>query len=182
MHRDWANEYKILVNTQTIDSKADLNEKRQLMPSLDYFIHISQTHRNLQALLQGNLNNKMALEYLTALYLLEGKIANVMPYVELFKKLNYDHLPRHVEEAVLMFQSAQKAAGKELQKFEIRQETVLRFVELNRVILKNEKDQALLKKLLEKDFGNTLWYYIFYDFRNVKKNSLEQRRIDETIF
>ncbi len=112
----------------------------------------------LRQLLYRNGTNRMAFEYLMAHYLTRLQIDKVIEALPAFELFGYRQLPRHIEEAVLLFEKVLNRKV-ELGACRIRPETAERFrrfsAELDRKLEQTEEG----RRQLTRDFGDTFWYF-----------------------
>jgi hypothetical protein len=114
-------------------------------------------------LLEKNIHNRMAFEYLMAFLLLTGQhnaVANSIVYLD-----NYDYpqgrMPRHLEEAVLLYMAmTNKKADTHGRR--INTATISRFQRFMQLFQRYKLEFQNPAKALEKEFGDT--YYYFYLF------------------
>lgn len=111
-------------------------------------------------LLQGQPLNQMAFEYLMAHYLLTRQLDKLVSELGRLDDFNYDGFPRHVEEAILLFQELNKSKV-ELRGRAIRAETLQRFERFFEALKRREPESPEGRERLTRDFGDTYWYYYF---------------------
>jgi hypothetical protein len=180
IHRKWTNKYlKYLNNDDLVKSDPVIREKRELMPKHDYYAINDQPEKNLYNLLEENPKNNMAFEYLMASYLLRHDIGNVIKNLHYLTELNYTKIPRHIEEAILVYIVFQTGVKIQLEPYKISNITVQRFNRYNNILYKGHKnDLKAAQKDLALNFGDTFWYYLHYlspitTKREIKERSLE---------
>jgi len=114
----------------------------------------------LRAQIENGNKNKMAFEYLLALYMLRGEIWNVAEVAGRMEEYDYDKIPVAFEEAILLNnQHNEKKIS--LNKLKIRTETKRRFDEFMAVTIRYRTKNAAQSELARK-FRNTYMYYYFY--------------------
>ncbi len=163
-YRKLAKKYeRMLFNPVQVKADPELAEKIQLQPKQDFSIQIKNPQANVLLMLQANPENKKAFEYKMAWYLLEKNIGSVVKEISIFKSTGYTKLPKHIEEAVLIFNLVSRQGLTDHEDFEVSRETKNRFshyessVSLYKGNLKAGKDQ------ISKAFNKTLWFYL--DFK-----------------
>jgi hypothetical protein len=154
---------------------------RSLMPSEDvndfsetYTDYIVASDTLFRTLLQANPRNRMAFEYMMAAYLIRQKFDDfiaTLPLLDNFQtpdgKPYYTQLPRHYEEAVLLYQHT---TGKsvDLGKRSVRPETVQRFKDFLRIVtadLPADPDEQRSQPVMDRlraaavDYRDTYFYY-----------------------
>jgi hypothetical protein len=114
-------------------------------------------------LLYKNPRNKMAFEYMTAYFLMTRQIHKIAANLGTYKYLGYEKIPRHVEEAVVIY----LIAGGKVDNFHgytISKTTLEKTQTFDRLFVqyggKQNRDAAKVK--LEKDYlGTYVFYYVF---------------------
>src|ERR1035437_2866018 len=142
----------------TLKGDVRLSHIRSLMLTNDLGHDGMMTGPLLQHLLRANSHNRMAFEYLTTHHLLNRDLNQLLGQLSLLDELGYTGLPRHYEEAILLFQQV-KNVQVQLRGRQIRPETVARFqrfTEAERGLpLETREGWAALGR----DFGDTYWFY-----------------------
>ncbi|MGC8744778.1 MAG: DUF6057 family protein [Verrucomicrobiia bacterium] len=114
-------------------------------------------------LLVSNPKNRRAFECLIATYLANKNLSEAMRLVNAFPGLGFKNLPRHYEEAVLVWQIIEKHQQFVPGKYRISQATTMQFNDFVRVIERYNGNLAAAKSELAERFGTTYWYYYFYE-------------------
>ena len=120
----------------------------------------SSAERRLRALLDANPGNRMALEYLAAADLLVGRLEEVPQLLPRFAALGYPRLPRHLEEAIVLLESA-TGQRVDLCGFTVASEVrfdYLKFRDGLRRLGPNPSAEAT-RDALGWHYGCTYWYY-----------------------
>ena len=104
----------------------------------------------------------MAFEYFMAYCLLEGKLSQFMNHLHLMKYFNYPKMPRHFEEAILVFV---RLAGREDVGLKVSEETMRKFADFNRIFEKYDRNKMQARAELEKKYKDTYWFYAFYYYK-----------------
>jgi hypothetical protein len=119
----------------------------------------------LGQLLEYNPRNKMAFEYLMAMYLLTGQLDKIVANMERLPQFGYPDIPTHYEEAILLYYGLQ-GRKVELNRFPIKQETLQRYVEFAQLnnSMETTDPKAVLSQLAHR-FGKS--YFFYYRFRRV---------------
>ena len=115
----------------------------------------------LHQLLHSNPRNRMASEYLMAQYLLTFQVDRFVSQLGSLAKLGYQGLPRHYEEALLLWQAQPDASPVPTGDWAIRPETRRRFREFTERAARRESQTRAGLESLRRDFGDTYWYYNF---------------------
>lgn len=114
----------------------------------------------LRHLLSCNPKNQMAFEYLMAEYLLAGDMDKVVEGLGQLDAFGYTSVPRHFEEAALLFQRL-KGVQVVLHGRQIRPETVQRFRQFSEAMNRRAYETAEGRQVLARDFGDTFWYHYY---------------------
>ena len=177
IHRKWANKYLNYINNEElIESDPVIQEKRDLMPKHDYYANNNEPEVNLVNLLEDNPKNKMAFEYLIANSLLRHDIGNVIRNLHYLSELNYPEIPKHIEEAILLYIIFQKGEDIQLKPYQISNMTTERFRRYNNILYNKHKNNLRAARYdLSKYFGNTFWYYLHYVSPITTKREIKER-------
>ena len=157
-YRSWAKKYEPMLNQpDLILSDPELSEKRKIFPEKDFQISIRNPQSNLFLLVSSNPGNKVAFEYLLAWFMLEKNIDAFAEEVSHIKDLSYSKLPRHVEEALLIYK---QKTGRlpDLGTLKISEKTIERF---NLLMSFNAPAQGIQKKSFENE-KNSFWFYFYF--------------------
>jgi hypothetical protein len=114
----------------------------------------------LRAQIENGRKNRMAFEYLLALYMLRGKIWDFAEVAGRMEEYDYDKVPVAFEEAILMNNKYNKKKIS-LKKLKIRAETQRRFDEFIAATIRYRTKNAAQGELASR-FRNTYMYYYFY--------------------
>jgi hypothetical protein len=142
----------------TLRDDSQLSRIRPLMLTNDIGHLAITTGPLLQHLLRANSHNRMAFEYLTVHYLLNLKLEHVVELLPGLDDFGYAYIPRHCEEAILLFQQI-KNVHVELRGRKIRPETIERFQRFNEAMRGSPLASPEGQSMLARDFGDTYWYY-----------------------
>jgi len=116
----------------------------------------------LTALIARNPRNKMAFEYLMAVYLLSGQVEKIADNMECLDNLGYQTMPVLYEEAILIHLGSHGQII-DAKKFKIRPQTIQRyerFVQLRNTIQPYNR-QAVLQRLIV-EFGSSYFFYFTF--------------------
>lgn len=125
----------------------------------------------LQHLLSCNPSNRMAFEYLMAEYLLAGEVDKVVEGLGQLDAFGYAGVPRHFEEATLLFQRL-KGVQVVLRGRQIRPETVQRFRQFSDAMNRRAYETAEGRRALARDFGDTFWYHYYASQTAARQTSI----------
>jgi hypothetical protein len=166
---EWANNYLTHLQSDPNFATDDrIQELRNLMIEKDRPFSDYSPEDALLALLEKNRQNRMAIEYLMALYLLTGQLDKFIENLNYLDDLDYSEIPRHYEEAILVYTSVSKKLvnlrGRRLspqshQRFKGFLETFNRY---------GGNNQAAFSELA-KNYGDSYFFYYTYGVSGMKK-------------
>jgi hypothetical protein len=161
-YKPWAKEYKKLVgDSVAIQSNPELGRKVKILPGDDFFIFLDSPQDNLPLLVDENHANKEAFEYLMSWLMLSKEVEMLVNNIKLMKNMGYTRIPRHIEEAIMIYYNSQ-GAFPDLGGLSISNETMQRFEKYFSTYMKARQNPATLKEKMRKQFGNTFWYYFHF--------------------
>lgn len=103
-HRRWARHYlDLLERDPALTTDGDIQQLRSMAMDKDYASLRVPEEIMLSYLLERNDKNRMAFEYLMAWYLLNRQLTRFVNHLEQLHDLGYQALPRHYEEAILVY-------------------------------------------------------------------------------
>jgi len=161
-YKAWAADYeKMAEDTTLINNNSELKERRKNMPMGDFFIQVTSAQNNIPLLIQSNPNNKRAFEYKIAWLMLSKDVEGVVNQIKTLKTLGYSRIPRHMEEAAMIYYNGKKALP-DLGGFIISNETFSRFDQYVAAYKNNRQNMALAKERMRNQFGNTFMFYYHF--------------------
>jgi len=127
----------------------------------------------LTGLLKQNPNNRMALEYLMACYLLAGELETIAVNLGRLADLGYQEIPSLYEEAMLIYQGMY-GRKPDLGEFKIKSGTIERYNRFVRIYnsIQPQNRQVVLQQLI-REFGTS--YFFYYRFTISKSAGTRQR-------
>jgi hypothetical protein len=161
-YKTWAKKYEEMADKpELISTDPDLGAKIALLPKTNFFIQFNEPQNNLPLILEGQPDNRRAIEYYMAGLLLAKKVELAVNNVKSLKASGYDHIPRHIEEALLIYYNSTKQIP-ELGGLFINPETQIRFDKYFSSYVNARKNPKTLKENMQNQFGNTFWYYFHF--------------------
>jgi hypothetical protein len=158
---EWAQEYMAkLERDPELRGDNEIQRLRSLMPREGDGRFLSDPEMQLKAQVENGKKNKMAFEYLLALYMLRGEMWNVAEVAGRIEEYDYEKIPVAFEEAILLNNTHNKKKVA-LKKMKIRDETRRRFDEFMASTVRYRTKDAARSELTRK-FKNTYMYYYFY--------------------
>ena len=163
-YRDEAIKFSELIgNDEGLMSNSELGPVARIIPQKDFFIYVDNPEDNLLMLFESNPGNKRSFEYMMAWLLLEKDVETVMSNLHLMKGMGYTKLPRHIEEAVMIWYDNQKVYP-DMNGLQLSSATKERFRLYVNAYVQNRNNSSSLKDRMKAGFGDTFWYY--YHFKN----------------
>jgi hypothetical protein len=129
-------------------------------------------------LLQRNPHNKMAFEYMMAMYLLTGQVDKIALNISRMDEFEYNKMPRHYEEAMLVYAALrQQRFGEKinLQDLSISSETIQRFQKYNatgqtaQLLYGQRTNPEMIRQYLAKDFRDTYMFYLNFELPRIRR-------------
>jgi hypothetical protein len=161
-YRDEAIKFSELIgNEEGLMSNSELGPVARIIPQKDFFIYVDKPEDNLLMLFESNPGNKRAFEYMMAWLLLEKDVETVMSNIHLMKGMGYTKLPRHIEEAVMIYYNSQ-GTFPELSGFAVSTETMTRFNLYFTTFVQARQRPETLDQVMRARFGDTFWYYYHF--------------------
>jgi hypothetical protein len=118
-------------------------------------------------LLQDHPDNRMAFEYLMSCYLLTHQRARLVDYLPRLKDLGYDHLPRHLAEALILL-SSQTRKPIPLQGWTLDPALNEAFQQINTIMRGIQGNKQVGFGLLAPRFGDTYMFYSIFGVAGAK--------------
>lgn len=160
-YKKWAEKYAGMAeDTSLIRSDPELGKKLGILPGEDFFIYLESPESNLPMLVDQNPENKKAFEYMMAWLLLGKEVQILTNNIRLMKDMGYTRIPRHIEEAVMIYYNSQ-GVFPDLGGLTISSETKLRFDQYFAAYMTARQNPSTLKEKMQK-FSNSFWYYFHF--------------------
>lgn len=161
-YRDWAIKYeKMADNPDLIKSDRELGEKLKILPKSNFFILFNEPQNNLPLLLEAQPDNRRAFEYYLAGLLLTKNVEIIMNNISKLKGIGYNHIPRHIEEAILISYNSKKVLP-DLGGLTISAGTQERFDHYFVSYIEARRNPSTMKEKMQPEFGNTFWYFFHF--------------------
>lgn len=161
-YRNRAKEFEELADKpDLIKSHPELGAKLKILPVTNFFVEFNEPQNNLTFLLGSQPVNMKAFEYYIAWLLLSKDVEGVVNNIKLMKEMGYTRIPRHIEEAALIYYNS-TGVFPDLGGLTVSMETRARFEKYFTAYVSARQNPSLLKQRMEKDFSNTFWYYFHF--------------------
>jgi len=161
-YADWAKYYLArLKSDPDLSEDKEIQRLRSLRLEKDFGYTAVTVEKVLLQLLEKNRQNRMAFEYLMAWYMLNKHLGKLVQNIERLQDLGYLKLPKHYEEASLIYVYG---TGKplDLRGYQPNPQLRQQIEHFSRLLSSYGADkQAAFKELSEK-FSNTYFFYYIY--------------------
>jgi len=154
---------KYLYNENMINNHIEWGEKRKFRVRNDFFFDVENIDGALINMIEENPGNKLAFEYLMAIYMINKDLRSFVDFFPKVEKLNYKEVPVAYQEALIYiillnkrnpFPNAHQYVNESI-KSRMRS-----YVEIY-----TKYPDAMVR--LRKNYWNTYWYYLhFSEFEN----------------
>lgn len=163
-HKKWAREFEKNLTATPADWPEELKSLHSRMLTNDFIITPTEPELCLEALLDSHPTNKTAFEYLMAYYLITGKVGRAIRYIKQIDIYQYAVLPRHIEEAILLYLSNTENPDPQITKLKCSLTTIQKFKQMVDILNQNNGDRNKALPQLRK-FSDTYWFYAMYYFK-----------------
>jgi hypothetical protein len=161
--RTWAkNRRQYLADANAVGADPQLGRIRSLMPKSDFLLSPTYPALCLPEMIKDP-ENKMAFEYYMRQSLLDGDLSAFVKELPRLNRLGYQRIPRHFEEAILVYLQLTGGRDQMVAAVPISGETRRRFDEFNSILAKHNGDRALAYAELLR-YRDTYWFYGQYFF------------------
>jgi tetratricopeptide (TPR) repeat protein len=161
-YRGWAQEQRTNLASAMSDSSFHIPGTPVPRRYDNFFMIYEQPDYALLMLLQSNPTHRMAFEYLMACYLLQKDIEGVVWCMNnYFGNFDYPDIPVHYEEALMVYQNLLQAGDEFYAQFPVSRATRDRFDRYFQAYKAVPGSRRNLEQL-EKQFGNTYWFYVHF--------------------
>jgi len=163
-HKKWAQEHqKYLSDDKGLGEHPKYRYLKSAIPESDFLVSPAEPELCLEELLK-NTSNKMAFEYLMSYCLLEGQIGRFVKHIQQLNYFDYPKIPRHFEEALLIYNQLTGGKGISLPGKNISEQTIRKFDDFNNIKAKYKNDIKAARRELIK-YRDTYWFYGLYYFK-----------------
>jgi hypothetical protein len=101
-YRKWAKEtMEYLGDEEKINNNPEWGDKRKFAVLGDYFFDVGSIETSLKRMVKEHPDNRIALEYLMAFYLMRKDLDNFTNLIPLMEKIGYKTIPASYQEAIL---------------------------------------------------------------------------------
>ncbi len=162
-YRNEAKQYELmLLKKNAVESNQELKEKRQIRVKSDFFIIPEDPFFNLEKMLEGDTMNIHAFEYKLAFLLLKKDSKSIMAVLPKLEGYGFKKMPVHIEEAFVAYKLLKIGRLPKLENLTTDPKTELKFKQFIQEMQFYGNNLKLAKPALREKFGNTFWFYAFY--------------------
>lgn len=151
---------RYLADPNQLAKDQHLGPTQRLMPKDDFLLSPDHPEFCLVELVKDP-SNRMAFEYYMAQCLIAGDLKGLTRYIWRLEQLGYTHVPRHIEEAILILMQLPTKVQIPLTKLQISDHTINRFNEFNRILARFSGDRDAARQDLLR-YADTYWFYWQY--------------------
>ncbi len=150
-YKKWAQRRLFLLNTENgVDNHPVYGSLRKMQPKRNFNYTVLQFGQMLRNILEDNPRNHIAYNYLMMYYMLTKNIPAFCENLQIV-----DPLPRHYQEVLALTAGHSESDTPEFHKLPMDDQVFLRFKQFEK------KLQAVEPGTLDKEYGNTFWYYFY---------------------
>jgi hypothetical protein len=161
-YRKWTREFeKLADNPDLIRTHPELGAKLKILPKSNFFIQFNEPQNNLPLILEGQPDNKKAIEYYLAGLLLTKKVEIAVNNIKNMEESGYTRIPRHIEEAIMIYYNSMQVFP-DIGGLPFSDKTMKRFDQYFAAYIEARNNPALLKEKMQERFSNTFWYYFHF--------------------
>jgi len=161
-YRGWAEDFEGLADDpELIRSRPELKAKLDILPKNNFFVEYTNPRSNLEFLLEGQPDNRTALEYLLAEGLLARDVEFAVGGIGGLEEAGYTRIPRHLEEAALILFSRANVFP-DLGRLTISAETQARFERFSEAFSRARRNPTASRDQMQAEFGDTYWFYFYF--------------------
>ena len=165
----WAEYYLSLLQPDSnLVTDSQIQHLRSQMPEKDYAFSVIDIEILLSLLLEKNSHNRMAFEYLMALFMLTNQLDEFVRNLDRLDDFNYSKIPRLYEEAILI---QLYRARKPINLFgrQLNSESKQRFEDFSQTFRNYDQDKKKAFRELANKYGDSYLFHCVYGFSGVKE-------------
>ena len=117
----------------------------------------------MQAILALNIDNNMAFEYMMATHMLTFRLGILMTALQTTEHLDALFLPRHYQEAIIVYLYNTQQQNSELVGKWLNPQTITAFNDFMQTIKRYGGDAVAARDELREKYGHTYWYYSLFN-------------------
>jgi hypothetical protein len=164
LYRSWAKRYRgYLENPALLAADSNMQSILSRKVKHDFIIAPVFPGQDVEGVWRQDHLNRIAFDYMMADYLLTFRLEEFMAALQGSNDLNARRLPRHYQEAILVYaQSARKNPDPFIKKIDLQ--TRMEFNDFMRILELKKGNALAAQKELKEKYRHTYWYYsLFYN-------------------
>lgn len=162
-YRGWAQEQRAHLSSSMTDTSFHIPNTPIPRHCDNFFMIYHQPDYVLLKLLQSNPMHRLAFEYLMAYYLLQKDIDQVIWCMNTYiNNFDYQGIPAHYEEALLVYKNLTQTGDEFYDQYPVSRATRDRFDRYIQAYNAAQGGSRRYFEQLEKQFGNTYWFYVHF--------------------
>jgi hypothetical protein len=159
-YRNWAKGMRrYLGDDEAVSRNPELGKRRRSLPAANFLFSAQPRDRDLISLSVSNPDNRTAIEYAGAMYLLMKQSTLFGELIDKYLGTEaLPGLPLSFQEAVIVLNENDPASWREKG---VSRPVIARFEQYKRFILEN-RNKPRVADYVKKSFGDTYWYYFMF--------------------
>ena len=149
-----------LYNPEAIKMDPELGPRWNTAVPQDFFAEGADLEKNLRSVLANQPFNRMAQDYLMALYLLEKEVDKIPPYLPDYLESHAGRLPTLLDESLLVYQITQR--DEPMAHLKVSPATLQRFQEYTSV-LRQYRDPEEAARMLYPTYKHSFWFHLNFN-------------------
>jgi hypothetical protein len=164
LYREWASQHRQFISQpQRVEENEQLSYLKSLQVDEDFIINSAFPEHDMQAILALNIDNNMAFEYMMATHMLTFRLGILMTALQTTEHLHALFLPRHYQEAIIVYLYNTQQQNSELVEKWLNPQTITAFNDFMQTIERHGGDAAAARDELREKYGRTYWYYSLFN-------------------
>lgn len=160
IHHQWNREIGRMIVGDSLDRHPDILRFVHNNPKQDFFAS-SRNSREKLRLFFLSTGNRMAFEYQMAAALLDHDLDAIMRNMQNFRRLGYEKLPRHIQEAVCIYVLKTQSERVNLAGFGLDRQVMDDFRAFNRIL--QSTGNLAEQRRNAAQFKHSYWHYVLFD-------------------
>ena len=161
-YRKWAENIRGLLNdTVSINNEPWVKELRYTRFTGSSFDGLTDFASRKVLGFNDTYKNTVSYEYFMADMLLTRRIMHVIEFLPMLNQFGYKHIPVHIQQALLAYNTMPEADKDILKKYPISKQVGERYRQYMQAYTKNQKSSDF-SNIMHKDFGDTYWYFVHF--------------------
>ena len=175
-YRKWARQQRENLILAMADTAFHIPETPVPSRHSNFFVVYQQPDYTLVKLLEANPKHVLAFQYLMSYYMLQKDIGMVKWCMDTYyNNFDYPGIPTHYEEALIVYDNMMQEGDEVFEQYPVSQATRARFERYAQAYKAAQGSKRNLEQL-EKQFGNTYWYYAhFINPFTLQNNNVQNR-------